>query len=133
MQRPTSVTVIAWILIVISGIALIINLVMLANPALTELMAKNPMPIPLQYAITFLGLLISMGAGFAMLKGKNWGRLLYTAWGVIGFVVGFSTSPMKVAMIPGVIFFLVIATFLFLPKANKYFSHKVTADDAQSV
>ena len=133
MQRPTSVTVIAWILIVVSGIALIINLVMLRNPAVTELMAKDPMPIPLQYGLTYLGLFVGMGAGFAMLKGKNWGRLLYAVWGVIGFVIGFFTNPMKVAMIPGVIFFLIIATFLFLPKANKYFSHKVTADDAQSV
>ena len=93
MRRPTSVTVIAWILIVVSGISLIVNLVMLGNPMVTEAMAKNSMPLPLQYVLTFLGLLIGMGSGFAMLKGKNWGRFLYTFWGVIGFIVGFLRAP----------------------------------------
>lgn len=98
-----------------------------------KMMAENPMPIPLQYVFTYLGLSISIVAGFAMLKGKNWGRLLYTVWGIIGFAVGMATSPAKVAIIPGAILFVIVVVFLFLPKANAYFASGKSLENAQSV
>ena len=120
-------------MIAISGIALIINTAMLRDPRVIKLMAENPMPMPLQYVLTYLGLSLSIVAGFAMLKGKNWGRLLYTIWGIIGLAVGMATAPAKVAMIPGAIFFVIVVVFLFLPKANAYFGSSKSLDDAQSV
>ncbi len=120
-------------MIAISGIALIINTAMLRDPMVIKMMAENPMPIPLQYVFTYLGLSISIVAGFAMLKGKNWGRLLYTVWGIIGFAVGMATSPMRIAMIPGMILFVIVVVFLFLPKANAYFASGKSLENAQSV
>jgi len=69
----------------------------------------------------YAGLLITLVCGIAMLKGQNWARLLYVGWSIIGFIIGMATSPMKALMIPGVIVFLVVAFFLFRPKANEYF------------
>ena len=94
MKRPTSVNVIAWILIVTSGISLISSTVSLNNPMAKELMAKSLMPIPLQYVMLYVGLLITIVAGIAMLKGQNWARFLYVVWSAIGFVIGIVTSPM---------------------------------------
>jgi hypothetical protein len=51
MKRPTSVSVIAWILIVMSGISLVTSTMSLNNPLARELMAKSLLPIPLQYAM----------------------------------------------------------------------------------
>ena len=120
-KRPTSVSVIAWILIVMAGISLISTTVVINTPEMHRIMAKSSTPIPVQYAMSYIGLLITMVSGIAMLKGMNWARYVYVIWGVFGFIVGMVTSPMKVAMIPGVIMFLACAFFLFRPKATAFF------------
>jgi hypothetical protein len=68
-----------------------------------------------------------------MLQGQNWARLLYVVWSAVGFVIGIVTSPIKAAMIPGLVVFVVMAFFLFRPKANEYFSSKGAAIDAKGV
>jgi len=95
------------------------------NPAIQkpmkELMSKNAMPISIQYAMMFAGLLITFICSIAMLKRQNWARILYVVWSIIGFIISITTSPMKAMMIPGIILFLIITFFLFRPKANEYF------------
>ena len=132
--RPLSVTVIAWILIVMGVIALVsstVMLSMLSNPQVKDLMAQNPVPIPVQFAVTYAGLLVMIVSGIAMLKGQNWGRLLYVIWSLIGFLIGVATSPMKLMMIPGGLFFAVVVFFLFRPKANQYFLATEATHDPQ--
>jgi hypothetical protein len=133
MKRPTSITVIVWILIVTSGISVITSTVNLNNRMVEELMGKSLLPIPLQYSMLYVGLLITIVAGIAMLKGQNWARFLYVAWTALGFVIGIVTSPVKAAMIPGLVVFAIITVFLFRPKANEYFSHKESSGDAKSI
>lgn len=133
MKRPTSVTVIAWILIVMSGISMVSSTVSLNISMVRELMAKSPVPILLQFVMIYVGLLITIVSGIAMLKGQTWARLLYVGWSIIGFVVGVLTSPMKAAMIPGLVVFAVITFFLFRPKANEYFSKREIVDSAEGV
>jgi hypothetical protein len=133
-QRPTSITVIAWILIVVTAINLVSSTVTVSlnNPMIKELMAKSPLPVPVQYAMLYLGLAVMLASGVGMLKGGNWARWLYVIWTVIGTVVGLATSPMKAMMIPGILVFFVVVFFLFRPVANRYFSAETTAD-AQDV
>ena len=133
MKRPSSISVIVWILIVTSGISVITSTVNLNNRMVEELMGKSLLPIPLQYSMLYVGLLITIVAGIAMLKGQNWARFLYVAWTALGFVIGVVTSSMKTAMIPGLVVFSVITFFLFRPKANQYFSQKEPPGDAQSI
>lgn len=121
-KRPTSISVIAWILIVMGGISLITTTVMINNPMARELMGKSPIPISLQYAMSYLGLLIMIVSGIGMLKGRNWARFLYVIWSIAAFLIGITTSPMKAAMIPGLVVFLVVVFFIFRPKANAFFS-----------
>jgi hypothetical protein len=120
--RPVSVTVIAWILLVTGGLSLVTSFFTMDNPQVRELMAKSPLPIPLQYVLMYLGLTISLVSGFAMLRGCDWGRKLYVGWSCVGFLIGFATSPMKFALMPGLVFFIVIVFFLFRPRANAYFT-----------
>ena len=127
--RPTSIAVIAWILIAMGGISLITSTISLNNPITKELTGRSPLPIPLQYTIMYLGLIITLVSGIAMLRGQNWARLLYVAWSIIGFVIGIVTSPMKPAMIPGLALFLIVAFFLFRPKANEYFAGTAARGD----
>jgi hypothetical protein len=120
-QRPKSITVVCWILIIMGAISLVTSTISLNNPMAKELMAKSPIPANIQYVMMYAGLLVMLLSGVAMLKRQNWARLLYVGWGIIGFIIGIATSPMKAAMIPGLIIFLVIVFFLFRPKANEYF------------
>ncbi len=131
--RPTSITVISWILIAMGAISLAANTAMINNPKVHELMGKNPIPIPVQHVISYIGLLIMIVSGIAMLKGRNWARYLYVVWSLIGLVIGIVTSPMKAMMIPGLVIFAVIAFFLFRPRATEYFSPAEPSDDAQRV
>lgn len=86
---------------------------MFNNAMALELMSKDPIPIPIQHAMPYAGILIMLISGIAMLKGQNWARLLYVIWSVIGFLIGIATSSMKVALIPSFVLFLVVAFFLF--------------------
>lgn len=132
MRRPLSITIIAWLLIVTAAISVIVNTVMLDHPTARELMAEDPVPMPVQYAILYLSLMINLTAGIAMLKGRSWGRFLYVVAGVIGFAIAFATSPAKALVIPGAVVFVVIVVFLFLPTANAYFSRRGLPSDAPS-
>lgn len=120
-KRPISITVIAWIFIVTGGITLISSF-SLKDPMVKELMAKSPLPLPIQYAMTYIGLLVSIANGIGMLKKQNWARFLYVIWGAIGLLIGLFTSPVKTFLIPGLIFFIIITFFIFRPAANQYFS-----------
>lgn len=130
MKRPTSVSVIAWFLIVTSLISLAVSYKGLDNPIAQELMAKNLLPISIQYVMLFAGLVISLASGVAMLKGLNWGRTVYVVWSMIGFVITLATSPIKIAVVPGALIFAIIVFFLYRPKSTAYFVPKEAANDA---
>jgi len=55
-HRPTSITVISWILIIMGGISLITSTISLNNPMAKELMSRSIMPISIQYLMIYVGL-----------------------------------------------------------------------------
>ncbi|MDR2637422.1 MAG: hypothetical protein LBB55_03710 [Zoogloeaceae bacterium] len=124
MERPTSVSVIALILIATSSLSLYAYTANINDPMARDLMAQNPLPVSLQFAMVCAGLLAGVVSGIAMLKGRNWARTLYLFLGAIVFVIGMLTSPMKMALIPGAVFFVIVVFFLFRPAANAYFSKR---------
>jgi hypothetical protein len=121
-KRPVSVTVIAWIILVSGALSLVTSAVMMKNPLTQELMAKSPIPVPVQYVMLFVGLLVSVISGIFMLKGANWARMLYIIWGAVGFLVSLLTSPIKLMLIPGFVVYAVFVFFLLRPKASAYFT-----------
>jgi len=125
MKRPTSVTVIAWILIVMTVIMALASLATLDktlnNPEILAEMEKSSIPVTLQIVLSFAGALITLVAGIAMLKAQNWGRLVYVGWGAIAVVIGLFTSPKAMVGLDAAIL-VIFAFFLFLPQANAWFS-----------
>lgn len=127
--RPRSITIISWYLIISGAYMLIyfgLNYQLFDTPLMRNMMEKSPLPIEVQIAQIFVGGAITVITGLAMLKGQNWGRWLYFLWSALGLTVGLLTSPMKFMILPGLLVFLVIAFFLFRPKANAYFGHPPT-------
>ncbi|WP_437653540.1 hypothetical protein [Sorangium sp. So ce1182] len=129
-KRPTSVTVVACILIVLGGVTALSILATFNNPMTRDLMSKSPIPIPVQYIITCAGVLNMLVCGVAMLKGHSWARLLYVIGSAIGFSIGIATSPMVAAFIPGLVVFIVVVFILFRPRANEYFTPTEPSSDA---
>ncbi len=116
VKRPISITVIAWLLIA-GNILLIYSATRLNIPT-----AKSPILIKVSYAMTYIGILVSVASGIGMLKKQNWARFLYVIWGAIGLLVPLFTTPLKMELIPGLLFLAIIVFFLFRPVANRYFS-----------
>jgi hypothetical protein len=122
-SRPTSLTVVCWILIMLGPLAILpLFMRTMDNPHVVELMNKSPFPISVQYALMWLGALVTSGSGVMMLYRQNWARQLYVGWSILGIIIGLTTSPIKIMMLPGVVVFAIIAFFLFRPAANKYFA-----------
>ncbi len=121
-KRPLSITFIAWFLIVTGTFSALVMLISRNNPVFLEELAKNPIPVPIQLAIAFLGLAISIFSSIFMLRGANWSRFLYVGWCVISILITLVTSPAKATAIPGIIIFGIIVFFLFQPKANEFFN-----------
>ncbi|MFI8616230.1 hypothetical protein ACIGHN_12055 [Acidovorax sp. NPDC077693] len=119
-NRRTSFTVIAWLLIASSAVALAGFATSHGNSLAEDVMRQNPLPLLLQYGIGYFGLAVQVVCAIAILRGRPWGRLVYTGWGTMGLLIGFATSPVKTALIPGAVLFAVIVFFLFRPAGNAF-------------
>ena len=129
--RPKSVTIISWVLLVMSVISIFSTSLTYNNPEVVEIMSLSTIPITLQYIMITLGLTITIISAIGMLNCKNWARFLYVGWSMIGFVISLLTSPVIAMLIPGIIVFMIITFFLFSSKANIYFnSGKVVPSDS---
>src|SRR5262245_20281904 len=120
--RPTSITIVSWIMIVMGSLALVGFTIRFANPSYQELMIQNALPVPLQMAQAILGALVSIVSGAWMLVGRNWARILYVICTGLGFATSLLTIPTKSVAIPGIITYLLICFFVFRPRANSYFA-----------
>lgn len=125
MNRPTSVNVVCWIVIVLNVLALIglgVTVSMLHSPQIQDALAKSPFPIWVQLGMSGLAPLLMIAAAWFMRKGRNWGRILYLGWNIFAFGLALATQPLSPIMIPGVALFCLMAIFLVLPGANAFFS-----------
>jgi hypothetical protein len=120
-ERPPWITPIAWILIVTAVVSSILSTLSLAHPVVQEMMNRNPLPLPFQYALLYGAALAQLVSGVAILHGQELGRILYTVCGAISLLVGVITTPITLVIIPSILFYAVVVVFLFLPKSHAYF------------
>lgn len=126
-QRPLSVSIIARVLIffgvlsLVTTLATFVAMTFFGHREMLAALERNPLPIPVQYAMGITGLSVMVIAGVAMLRGRHWGRVLYIAWTLFGTLVGVLTTPQKLTLIPGFVLFLIMVFFLFRPAANAFF------------
>ena len=121
-KRPTSVTVIAWIIIILNALSLFGAAFTLNDPAAAESMAQSPIPIPLQHFLVFAGLAVSIICAIFMLRAANWARLLYIGWNGIYLLLLLLTSPVKAMIIPAIIVYAIIISLLLRKSATTYFA-----------
>jgi hypothetical protein len=121
-KRPISLTIIGWLLTVFTLFGLYGVLTMGSNPVVMKMLEQMHVSLLFEQAWGALGAVINLVCAYGILKGLPWSRVLYVAWGAIGLVVAFYTSPIKAAVVLGLIVLVVIAAFLWTNNANDWFS-----------
>jgi hypothetical protein len=120
-KRPLSLTIIAWVLIVLSLLALVGTVTMASNPAMVKMTEEMHIPMAVQQAWTVLGVIINFIVAYGILKGQPWSRVLYVVWGIIGLVAGFFMTPQKALLVVSLVIIVVVSIFLFSNAANDWF------------
>ena len=121
-KRPLSLTIIAWVLIVLSLLALVGAFTMGSNPVMMKTIEQMHMSLVLEQAWTVVGVIVNLIVAYGIFKRQPWSRVLYVVWGVIGLVAGFFISPMKAALVLSLIVLVAFSYFLFSESANDWFS-----------
>lgn len=117
MTRPTSVTVVAWLVIVFASLT---AFMLLGETALT--FKDSP---PQQWPLPLLGVVVTLVCGMFMLKGKNWARWLYIVWTIVFLTYAF-TEVRVILLIPNALKVIVFGLILFSARANKYFTQSIS-------
>jgi hypothetical protein len=113
-KRPLSVTILACIYIGVGTVGFVYHL--------CEILARHAF----HYGDFLVELIefVAIVCGAFLLRGHNWARWLALAW--IGFHVGISfLDSLQKVVVHGLIL-LLIAYFLFRPRARTYFRHRET-------
>lgn len=120
-QRPLSLTIIAWIIVILGAISLIgaIGIGMLPNGA--ETVEKMHISMNTYRLLGVVGAVVSFVCAYGILKGLPWSRVLYVLWSIVGLVIGFYTTPQKALLLVNLIILIAFAFFLFRENANDWF------------
>ena len=126
-KRPTSVTVIAWIILASNGITMVCMPLASTMPEVQDAYEKMGMSVAVAMFWVVVGGAIGIASAIAMLNGLNWGRLLYLIFSPISIVLGWIIYGFRPSSIPSVIVYIVFLLFLMGPDASKYFGGRVSA------
>lgn len=106
-KQPLTVSIVGWILIVMGIVSLISAFYYMSRAGVSWYVVDG--------AIILL-------CGTYILGGANWARLLYVGWFCFVVILTVIIHPSSTGLVRTVIFHSVMILFLFLPKANVYFS-----------
>lgn len=120
-KRPLSLTIIAWLLIILSLFNLVGVAMMRSNAAMMKAVEQMHASVAFLQIWGVAGTVVTLLCAYGILKGLPWSRVLYLVWGIIGLVVGFYTSPMKAALVLTLVILVVVCAFLWTNNANDWF------------
>lgn len=120
-KRPTSITVIAIVLLLFTLLGAVGLVTATSNPEMTKMLAQMHMSLPVYEAYGALGIIINLICVYGIWNGQPWSRVLYLAWGIIGLIVSFYISPIKAAIVLGLIILVIVCVFLWTNTANDWF------------
>lgn len=126
-ERPTSVTVIAWLLIVFGVLGALGSLALMANtsnPLLLQVFGAVHLSLLETIVVGWIATLARLACGYGLLYRQNGARYLLVAYGAAALAYGGYTSGNPLTVIPGAVIFAVVVMFLFLPKVNAWFGKK---------
>lgn len=122
LKRPTSVTVIAIIIIVFNGLGLVATLASTGNPAVQQAYEKMGVSVAFVVGMTLVSSAVFLAAAIGMLMRHNWARLLYLVGIPVSIVIGWLVFGFNPFQLVGVALYVVFLILLTRPKVNDYFA-----------
>ena len=113
-QRPTCVTAISWLLLVLSAFGIV---VMLGTAVAIEFDSRFMLLVVGALVASIIQIVMAVG----MLNGKNWARLLFLGLTPISVVVGLAAGTAGAGTFLKVAWYVVFAVYLTRPRAVGYF------------
>ncbi|PAW79446.1 MAG: hypothetical protein B9S32_02585 [Verrucomicrobia bacterium Tous-C9LFEB] len=126
--RPTSVSVVSWLLIA-SAVAQFILIDLARQNGKATLLAQTSLPVSTQYLVLFTSLGVTVLCGALLINGINLARFVYLAQGLALHGTILTSTSQPVLDLPGLIGFAIALFFLFRPQANAYFRGEPTVED----
>jgi hypothetical protein len=120
-KRPVSVTVIAWIIIVTSAIALATAPISSRMPEVQEFYEATGVSLAGVLIWSVAVNVIVLVSGISILKGRNWGRLVYLCFMPVSMVVSMILFGFRAIFILSVIYYIVVLVLLTRPAASAFF------------
>jgi hypothetical protein len=134
--RPTFVTVIGWLLILLGVLSLLSTPLVLFLDQTQAWLDASLLPRPVQIALNLASALVSLVGGYYMLAGKNWARLLFVVWSVGETALSLFLSPATAGSSVFLIWvglLVLIILLLFTPAANRFFGSGETEQAADEI
>ena len=132
-SRPTSVTVISWIAIVLGAISIFSSYFTMQaltdpNSPAAAMVQNMLLPASAQIALGLLASAVLVICGIFWLQGKDWARKLYVAYTIFSLLVAVINLIKIPALIPmaliGLIVNVIFIIFLYRQPANRFFTGK---------
>jgi hypothetical protein len=136
IERPVYVTIIGWVLIVIGVLSLLSTPAVLYLDSAHAWLDVNLLPLPVQIALNLASALVSLVAGYYILNGRNWARLLFVGWSVAETALSLFTSPESASssiFLLWVGILVLIVVLLFTPAANRFFGSGPATEAAEDL
>jgi uncharacterized membrane protein YfcA len=121
-QRPLSITIIAWFLILSSVWGVFSIWTTRNDPLVQQMAAASPVPASMQLASQFITTILTIIFGIGMLKGRNWGRWGFIILSLLGAALAFLISSSVAIALVSLLMTSVFAFFLFRKPANEWFA-----------
>lgn len=118
--RPLGVSVVAWIIIILS----IVGIVWYASMGKQIIERLELLSVPVHvYYVGFATSIINFFCALGMLRGLNIGRLFYLTWGVITYIYSLvmSNGVYMGPLVASIVVFIIFNIFLFSRSANEFF------------
>jgi hypothetical protein len=120
-KRPLSLTIIAWLLVVLTLLNLVGIAMMRTNPMMIKAVDQMHVSVTFLQVWGVIGAIVTLVCAYGIFKGEPWSRVLYVLWGVLGLAVSAYTSPVKAGLVVGLVILVVISVFLWTNNANDWF------------
>lgn|SRR2546422_167527 len=126
-SRPTSITIISWLFIIGGGLSLVQVPWVISKPEVQRILeVMTPgMSVTMSVAISTVGSVVSLISGVAMLKGHNWGRLLYLCYTPIATVPIWIIYGFHLVYIYSIVLYIIVLVFLTRQAASTFFGGAV--------
>ena len=122
-QRPLSLTIIGWLVVVGSIFILLTGGSPTRNsPTIDAMIASGGLPIWTHAAVGGVGGLLGLACGCGILKGWKWARYTYVGMLIAGVAFRVATGAGYAMLLIGIVYLIVIAMFLFRNAADNWFA-----------